>query len=116
MTEPTELLPCPFCGSSNVVHYEVEGRANHHFECCECLAASMCKTTYQEALAAWNTRTPQPTQSAPPAGREPLTPEQINAMARKHPAEDLCGWSYRMGIADAEAMHGIKAKEAGNAD
>ncbi|WP_343734597.1 Lar family restriction alleviation protein [Acidovorax sp.] len=69
MTEPTPL-PCPFCGSSNVVHYEVEGRANHHFECCECLAASMCKTTYQEALAAWNRRTPQPTQAQ--AGAVPL--------------------------------------------
>ena len=51
-----------------------------------------------------------------PAGREPMTPEQIGAMSRKYPAEDLCGWSYRMGIADAETHHGIKAKEAGNAE
>jgi len=65
MTEPTDAgpNPCPFCGSSNIVHYEVEGRANHFFECCECLAASMCKTTHQEALAAWNRCTPQPTQA-----------------------------------------------------
>ena len=48
--------------------------------------------------------------------RKPLTPEQISAMSRKHPAEDLCGWSYRMGIADAETHHSIKAKEAGNAE
>lgn len=39
---------------------------------------------------------------------EPLTPEAINAMAREYPAEDLCGWSYRMGVADAERHHGIK--------
>ena len=45
-------------------------------------------------LAKWGT--PQP------VVREPLTPEQISAMSRKHPAEDLCGWSYRMGIADAD--------------
>ena len=75
MTEPTDAgpSPCPFCGSSKVVHYEVEGRANHHFECCECLASSMCKPTYQEALAAWNRRAPQPTQ--PQAGAVPLTCE-----------------------------------------
>ena len=54
------------------------------------------------ALAKWGT--PQP------VAREPLTPEQISAMSRKHPAEDLCGWSYRMGIADAEAHHGITQK------
>ena len=53
-------------------------------------------------LAKWGT--PQP------VVREPLTPEQISAMSRKHPAEDLCGWSYRMGIADAEAHHGITQK------
>ena len=50
--------------------------------------------------------TPQPTQ--PQAGVVPLTLEAINAMAREYPAEDLCGWSYRMGVADAEALHGIK--------
>ena len=53
-------------------------------------------------LAKWGT--PQP------VVRGPLTPEQISAMSRKHPAEDLCGWSYRIGIADAEAHHGITQK------
>ena len=57
-----------------------------------------------EVLAKWGT--PQP------VVREPLTPEQTSAMSSKHPAEDLCGWSYRLGIADAEAHHGIKGKEA----
>ena len=55
--------------------------------------------------------TPQPTQ--PQAGAVPLTPEQIKAMDRRHPAEDLCGWSYRLGIADAEAHHGIKGGQHG---
>ena len=47
------------------------------------------------------------------AGAVPLTEEQIKAMDRKHPAEDLCGWSYRMGIADAEQHHGIKGGQHG---
>ena len=55
--------------------------------------------------------TPQPTQAQ--AGAVPLTPEQIKAMDRRHPAEDLCGWSYRLGIADAEAHHGIKGGQHG---
>ena len=49
---------------------------------------------------------PQPTQAQ--AGAEPLTDEQIRAMLNKHPPEDVCGWSYRMGIDDAELHHGIK--------
>ena len=51
--------------------------------------------------------TPQPTQ-APPAAREPLTNEHIRAMLNTHPPEDVCDWSYRMGIDDAELHHGIK--------
>lgn len=47
--------------------------------------------------------------SAPqPVAREPLTDEHIRAMLNKHPPEDVCGWSYRMGIDDAELHHGIK--------
>lgn len=60
------------------------------------------RTIARAVLAKWGT--PQP------VVREPLTEEQISAMSRKHPAEDLCGWSYRLGIADAEAHHGIKQK------
>ena len=56
-------------------------------------------------------RTPQPTQ--PAAGAVPLTLEAINAMAREYPAEDLCGWSYRMGVADTERAHGIKGGQHG---
>ena len=82
--------------------------------------------TYEQVIAAWNAQADEHNQwdalgedekiewavacakAAPPAKREPMTPEQISAMSRKHPAEDLCGWSYRMGIADAEAHYGIK--------
>lgn len=57
------------------------------------------------ALAKWGT--PQP------VVREPLTDGQIRAMAREHPTEDLCGWSYLMGISDAERHHGIKGGQHG---
>ena len=55
--------------------------------------------------------TPQPTQAQ--AGAVPLTDEQIRAMLNKHPPEDVCGWSYRMGIDDAELHHGIKGGQHG---
>jgi hypothetical protein len=55
--------------------------------------------------------TPQPTQAQ--AGAVPLTDEQIRAMLNKHPCEDVCGWSYRMGIDDAELHHGIKGADHG---
>ena len=55
--------------------------------------------------------TPQPTQAQ--AVAVPLTYEQIRAMARKHTVEDLCSWSYHMGVADAERHHGIKGGQHG---
>lgn len=33
---------------------------------------------------------------------EPRTPTEVRAMEKFYPSEDLCGWSYRMGIADVE--------------
>lgn len=33
---------------------------------------------------------------------EPLTPIEVKELVKVYPSEDLCGWSYRMGIADAE--------------
>lgn len=51
--------------------------------------------------------------TTPQAGTVPMTPEAINAMAREYPAEDLCGWIYRMGVADAEQRHGIKGGQHG---
>ena len=43
-----------------------------------------------------------------PVAREPMTNAHIRAMLNKHPPEDVCDWSYRMGIDDAELHHGIK--------
>ena len=58
-----------------------------------------------EVLAKWGT--PQP------VAREPMTNEHIRAMLNKHPPEDVCDWSYRMGIDDAELHHGIKGGQHG---
>lgn len=54
---------------------------------------------------------PQPIQ--PQAGAVPLTDAHIRAMLNKHPPEDVCAWSYRMGIDDAELHHGIKGGQHG---
>lgn len=40
--------------------------------------------------------------------RQPLNQDQMRHMSQQHDAEDLCGWSYRMGVQDAEKAHGIK--------
>ena len=45
--------------------------------------------------------------------RVPLTEEQMRTMRKKHPAEDTCGWSYELGIKDAEQHHGIKGGQHG---
>jgi hypothetical protein len=103
------MLPCPFCGG--------DARHDAHADDCYFILHRKFKNSGAdmspafEVLAAWNTRTQQPTQAQ--AGAVPLTPEAINAMAREYPAEDLCGWSYRMGIADAEQHHGIKGGQHG---
>jgi hypothetical protein len=50
-----------------------------------------------------------PLYTAPqPVAREKMTNAHIRAMLNKHPPEDVCDWSYRLGIDDAELHHGIK--------
>ena len=47
-----------------------------------------------------------------PVAREPMTNAHIRAMLNKH-QPDVCDWSYRMGIDDAELHHGIKGGQHG---
>ena len=55
-----------------------------------------------------------PLYTAPqPVAREPMTNAHIRAMLNKHPPKDVCDWSYRMGIDDAELHHGIKGGQHG---
>ena len=55
----TELLPCPFCGGSDVVQGVI--RVDHVFQFVECTKCGieMVGHTEVEAIAAWNTRTGQ---------------------------------------------------------
>lgn len=49
--------------------------------------------------------------AAPNPARHPLTDSQVKELVKKQPAEDLCRWSYGMGIKDAEAAHGITGSQ-----
>ena len=130
MTNTPSLLPCPFCGGMATAKPIDSVHGWHHVTVlhsdCFYKPAQDKMLLNDEHLAAWNRRTPQPTQAVPPAGREPLTPEQINAAAKKL-AECLdYPWDYmtypgqaemrRHAQAVIEAANGIKAKEAGNAE
>lgn len=72
MTEPTDALPCPFCGYSGPLDFQ-DG-STHRWGvayCAECGAsAGETRREYPDvgewhakAVAQWNTRTPQPTQA-----------------------------------------------------
>ena len=90
MTEPTELLPCPFCGGAPTTIERpdnIDGTQFFYAFACYCGGYSACahkmavrKTpefAKADAIAAWNRRasTPQPTQAQ--AGAVPLTDEQL---------------------------------------
>lgn len=73
MTEPTELLPCPFCGG--------DARTDAHADDCYFMLHRKLNalpesdlSMHLEVLAAWNRRTPQPTQAQ--AGAVPLSDGQ----------------------------------------
>lgn len=123
MTEPTELLPCPFCGYSGPLDFR-DG-STHRWGvayCAECGAsAGETRREYPDvgewhakAVAQWNTRAPQPTQAQ--AGAVPLTDEQIARIARsvlETPVADgvAPAWTLAVGIARAiEVAHGIGIK------
>lgn len=85
MTEPTELLPCPFCGGTPTTIERpdnIDGTQFFYAIACYCGRHSACahkmavrktpEIAKADAVAAWNTRTPQPTQAQ--AGAVPLTP------------------------------------------
>ena len=67
----SELLPCPFCGGTNVITlsptcwrsdpYDAEDRAMPVARCMTCFAEVMGETwdaTCNSAIAAWNRRAP----------------------------------------------------------
>lgn len=82
---------------------------SHQTDAIKVLRGSGFVRVARAVLAKFGTPAPASPPVATPAGMEPLTDSQITAARRAYPAEDLCGWSYRMGIADAEKHHGITA-------
>lgn len=89
MTEPTALLPCPFCGGAPTTIERpdnIDGTQFFYAIACYCGRHSACahkmavrktpEIAKADAIAAWNTRTPQ-------AGAVPLTDEQVDAAAKK---------------------------------
>lgn len=64
MTDTPELLPCPFCGTDELSHGWAApgfrgGYSDGHAECMEC-GVLVIAATEQDAIAAWNRRTPAP--------------------------------------------------------
>lgn len=93
MTDPTELMPCPFCGGNarKVKHSAGSPGTTgydrwHGVACAGCNACVGARDrrfrTSADAIAAWNTRTPPPTQAQ--AGAVPLTDEQIESLLWKY--------------------------------
>ena len=56
MTQETELLPCPFCGSENILEFGKQDDDWASVECRNCRAGTHKFENLQDAVAAWNTR------------------------------------------------------------
>lgn len=54
--EAITLLPCPFCGGEATV--DSDWPSAHCVECEQCSAAGPFDETKEQAITAWNTRTP----------------------------------------------------------
>lgn len=121
MTEPTELLPCPFCGghARKVKHSAgAPGTTGydrwHGVACAGCNACVGARDrrfrTSAAAIAAWNRRTPQPTQAQ--AGAVTLALHQRDSIkANAWRETPLHGYFDADAIIDAvEAAHGIGIK------
>ena len=56
MTQESELLPCPFCGSENILEFGKQDDDWASVECRNCRAGTHKFENLQDAVAAWNTR------------------------------------------------------------
>ena len=62
-----ELLPCPFCGGTDILMRDVSGmfgkssnaRTYHYMQCRDCFSQTGYHETKTKAIDAWNTRTPK---------------------------------------------------------
>ena len=122
MTEP--LKNCPFCGRAPTTIVRSDDIDDTQFLCtitCYCGRYYACaykmairktpEIAKADAIAAWNTRTPQPTQAQ--AGAVPLTDEQIVGVMHNIPIN--AAPSYHIAFARAiEQAHGIKGGQHGS--
>ncbi|MBT9513326.1 MAG: Lar family restriction alleviation protein [Acidovorax sp.] len=116
MTEPTKALSCPFCGSARIgVHKYKQRRAvGFRARCLNCGMSQlgMCHGDHEQAIAAWNNRTPQPTQAQ--AGAVPLTPfipvqrERLFYNRPENAGKGLVMADWHRVVQYVEAAHGIK--------
>ena len=111
-TQPTgwpHMLPCPFCGG--------DARHDAHADDCYFILHRKFKNSGAdmspafEVLAAWNRRTPQPTQPQPVAA--PLTDEQIEALPLWKRFVGLWPETRREIVRTIERHHGIKGGQHG---
>lgn len=120
MHEP--LKNCPFCGGAPTTIERpdnIDGTQFFYAIACYCGRYSACahkmavrktpEIAKADAIAAWNTRTPQPTQAQ--AGVVPLTDEQLAEMMRETWGCASIAPRHAMEFARAiEAAHGIGIK------
>lgn len=62
--ESGELKPCPFCGAAQDTEQDVADTGVFWVRCSECCAEGSCADTKDDAVSAWNTRTPDPESAA----------------------------------------------------
>lgn len=59
LTDAGERLPCPFCGSTEIIVFQNGKDSTAQWaSCMDCLSFSPRRTSKYAALLAWNTRAP----------------------------------------------------------
>ena len=125
------LLPCPFCGCAPTTierpdnidgtqfFYAIACYCGHHSACAHKMAVRKTpEIAKADAIAAWNTRTPQPTQAQAGAngkavhqfrkkGLTPMGHETSKALVRKYGNDPLHL------VLQVERHHGIKGGQHG---
>lgn len=95
MTEP-KLLPCPFCGSEEIVFSgEFEGTLWILY-CATCESEGSARDTRAEAIAAWNRRTPAVSREELDELLEDIRDREVSRMERDYEPSAMIGWFNRI--------------------